>query len=113
MSNIVRVDAWREIDFSSVTANYTVFGSRFGHAMRVLHFINETDGDIAISFDGTTNNIPIFAGTFALYDLTSDQDANESFRYEKGTQLYVKYISLAQAPTTGTLYCVAIFGKGE
>lgn len=109
-SNIVRVDEWREVAFGAITGSYLPFGTRFSHAMRVLHFINQTDGDIAISFDGTTNNIPVFAGTFSLYDLTSDQDANESFRYEKGTQLYIKSLS---SPTSGTFYCVAIFGKGE
>ncbi len=109
-SNIVRVDAWREIAFGSITNAYAVFGIPLGHAMRVLQFINPTDGNIAISFDGTTNNIPIMAGSFSLYDLTSDQDANESFRYENGTQLYIKYLT---APTSGIFYCVAIYGKGE
>ena len=78
--------------------------------MRVLHFINCTDGDIGISFDGTTNNVPVLAGSFDLYDLTSDQDSNEQFRYENGTQLYIKYLT---APTKGTFYLVAIYGKGE
>lgn len=78
--------------------------------MRVLHFINGTDADVMISFDGTTDNAPILADSFSLYDLTSDEDTNEMFRYEKGTQIYIKYLT---APTTGTFYLVAIYGKGE
>lgn len=109
-SNIVRFDAVRSLAFGSITASYAVLGIPFAHAMRVLHFINNTDAAMMISFDGTTDNAPILAQSFALYDLTSDQDENESFRYENGTQLYIKYLS---APTTGTFYVVAIYGKGE
>jgi len=109
-SNIVRFDAVRSIAFGSITAGFLTFGTRFGHAMRVIHFINGTNGDIAISFDGTTINSVILANSFTLYDLTSDQDQNESFRYEKGSQLYIRYLT---APTSGSFYCVAIYGKGE
>lgn len=109
-SNIVRFDAVRSVAFGSITASYVALGVPFGHAMRVLHFINNTDGDVMISFDGTTDNSPIIADGFSLYDLTSDEDSNESYRYESGTQLYIKYLS---APTTGTFYVVCIYGKGE
>jgi hypothetical protein len=109
-SNIVRFDAVRSVAESSITTSYIPLGSPLGHAMRVLHFINDTDGDMMISFDGVTDNVPVLADSFSLYDLTSDQDSNESFRYQNGTQIYIRYIS---APTTGTFYLVAIYGKGE
>ena len=114
-SNIVRFDAYRSILYSSITSSYTALGAPFTHAMRLLHFINDTDGAMAISFDGTTNNIVILPGGFALYDLTSDQDANESFRYQNGTQVLIKYLT---APTlssgsTNTFYLIAVYGKGE
>lgn len=110
-SNIVRVDAWRSLDFGSIAASYSNLGLPFGHLMRVVQFINNTDGDIAVSFDGgVSNNIPVIANTFALYDFTSDQDHNESFRYQQGTQLMIKYLT---APTTGTFYAVCVYGKGE
>lgn len=110
MSNIVRFDAVRSLGFASITSSYTALGGPFDHAMRVLHFINGTDGDVMISFDGVNDNIPILADTFSLYDLTSDQDSNEHFRYQKGSQLLVKYLT---APTRGTIYVVAVYGKDE
>jgi hypothetical protein len=114
-SNIVRFDAVRSVPIASITGSYITLGTRLTHAMRVLHFINDTNGTYMVSFDGTTDNVPILADGFSLYDLTSDQDGNESFRYEIGTQLYIKSIV---APTTvsgtsNTFYVVAIFGKGE
>jgi len=63
-----------------------------------------------ISFDGINDNIPVVANTFSLYDLTAQEDTNEMFRYQVGSQLQIKYVT---APTTGTFYVVAIYGKGE
>jgi|SRR6185295_10497738 len=113
-SNIVRFDAVRSLDIGSITASYTQLGTAFTHAMRVLHFINDTNGTYMISFDGVTDNFPVLAGGFTLYDLTSDQDSNETFRYEKGSQLWIKYLVAPSASlTTDTIYCAAVYGKGE
>ena len=118
MPNIARFDEWREKGFASITSSYTAMGlstspstaAPFTHAMRIIHFINGTNGDVAVSFDGFTNNIPIPAGAFSLYDVTSDEDAGEGVRYQNGTQLYVKYLT---APTSGTFYAVTFFVRGE
>jgi hypothetical protein len=112
-SNIVRFDAVRSVPLASITSSYTPIGAPLGHAMRVLHFINNTNGDMMVSFDGTTDNVPVLAEGFSLYDLTSDQDTNESFRYQIGTQLYVKYITAPTLPADGAFYLVAVYGKGE
>lgn len=114
-SNIVRFDAVRSVAIASITASYTKFDVPFGHPMRVLHFINDSNGIYMISFDGTTDNIPILGTYFSLYDLTSDQDTNESFRYEQGSQLWIKSLvaPTVQASSTNTMYAVAVYGKGE
>lgn len=114
-SNIVRFDAVRSAAIGVITGSYTKFDIPFTHAMRVLHFLNDTNGSYMFSFDGITDNFPLLTDSFNLYDLTSDQDANETFRYEKGSQLWIKSIL---APTsdpdfTNTVYAVAIYGKGE
>ncbi len=117
-SNIVRFDKLRGMGFAQITPAYQGIGflatptvpAAFTHAMRVLHFINDTDGDIMVSFDAINDNFPVIADSFSLYDLTSDQDDNESFRYENGSGIFIKWLT---APTTGTFYLVAIYGKGE
>lgn len=113
MSNLVRFDALRSLAFASITNSYTAVGTPFGHAMRVVHFINNTNGDMLVSFDGVTDNTVVLAETFALYDLTSDQDVNEKFRFQAGTQLFVKYITAPTGPATGAFYVACVFGKGE
>ena len=110
MSNRARFDQVRSIDFGSITNTFTNIGIPFDHAMRIVHLINGTDGDMMISFDGSTENVPVLADSFALYDVTCGQDVNEKFRYDQGTQLSIKYITV---PTTGTFYVVAVYGKGE
>jgi hypothetical protein len=118
MSNIVRFDELRSMAFGSITSSFQGIGlfsspatpSPLVHAMRVLVFQNTTNVDIYVSFDGTTVNAVVPSSSFSLYDLTSDQDTNEKFRYQSGTQIYIKY---ASAPTSGSFYLTAIYGKGE
>ena len=114
-SNIVRFDAVRSAVIGDITNTYTKFDIPFTHAMRVLHFINDTNGSYMFSFDGITDNFPLLTDSFNLYDLTSDQDANEAFRYEKGSQLWIKYLiaPTVDATLTDTVYAVAVYGKGE
>lgn len=116
-SNIVRFDRLRSVSGTLLTSSYTAFGAGFSHAMRVLHFTNDTNSLIYISFDGVNDNIVLIASqSFALYDLTSDEDYDERFRYQNNTQLYIKYVGSAPSPVTGTsntVYAVAVYGKGE
>lgn len=86
--------------------------------MRLLDFTNDSNGSYMFSFDGTTDNFPLLSDDFTLYDLTSDQDGNESFRYESGTQLWIKALILPIATSgagalTDTIYAAAVYGKGE
>ena len=110
VSNIARVDALRSLGFASITGSYTALGTAFGHPMRIVKVTNATNGDVFVSFDGTTNNLFIPAGSFVLYDIASDDDPTEEFKLSKGTQIYIKQSS---APTSGTFYLECIYGQGE
>ena len=110
MSNIVRFSPMRSLAFGSIGAAYAELGTPFDHEMRVLHFINNTDGDIFISFDGINDNAFAPANSFILYDLTSDQDTGEHFRYQRRTQIQIKY---STAPTEGDFYLVSVYARGE
>ena len=115
MSNVARFDSVRSVLFSAVTPSYTKFDVPFDHAMRVLHFINDTNGTYMLSFDGIHDNFPLVGSSFSLYDVTSDQDSTESFRYQKGSQLYIKYLLAPTLVATQTnyIYAVTVYGKGE
>ena len=114
----VRFDQLRSMPYTQITSSFQPIGfvltpttpAPFTHAMRVIEVQNTTDGDMFISFDGTTINIRTPAMSFSLYDLTSDQDANESVRYQNGTQMSVAY---STAPSKGYLDVTATYVRGE
>lgn len=109
-SNIARVDAVRSLGFASISGTYAAVGTPFGHAVRIIRFINSTNGDMFFSFDGTTNNLFVPAGSFVLYDIAANDDPNDIFRISKSTQIYVKQ---STAPSSGSVYVETIYGQGE
>lgn len=116
MSNVARFDALRSLVYSSITNSYTALGGPLLHSMRALDFTNDTDALIYLSFDGTTDNIPFPSLSFRVYDITSDQDERESFRYQKGTQLFIKYVGTAPTNNpnlSNTFFTTSFYGKGE
>jgi hypothetical protein len=110
ISNLARFDAYRIVAFGSLTTSYTVLGTPLAHSTRILKFVNTTDADVSISFDGTTNNDYIPAGGFSLYDVTSDAGSDGQFSIQKNTQLYVKQMS---ASTKGSVVVICVYARGE
>lgn len=117
MSNIVRLDAIRSLDLASLAAAaaYVPIGTPFNHSMRIVHFVNDTNGTFMISFDGVTDNIAIVANGFTLYDFTSDEDSNEKLRCPQGTQIFIKYLvaPTSQLLSSNAFYITSMYGVGE
>jgi len=109
-SRIVRFDAVRSVAFGSITGSFVQLGTPFGHTMRIVKFQNTTDADVIISFDGSTLNDVIPAGTFSLYDFTSDGPGQDLFVMQLNTPVFIKYSS---APTKGNFYVTCVYGQGE
>ena len=117
-SNRATFDQIRVIALGSITNSYQLLTTSGGqgpflHAVRLLHFVNNTNGDMMVSFDGVTDNVIITATTGVIYDVTSDEDSNESLRYQTGTKVYVKYLSAPSEPSDGGFYLALMYGVGE
>lgn len=117
-SNRATFDQIRSIVLASITNAYqplltATSQGPFLYPMRLLHFVNNTNGDMMVSFDGVIDNVIITANTGVIYDITSDEDYPESFRMSANTQVYVKYISAPTTPTDGAFYLACMFGLGE
>ena len=108
-TNIARVDALRSLGFASISGTFTAVGTAFAHPMRIIRFINTTDGDMIFSFDGTTNNLFVPSNSFVLFDISTNGEG-EVFRISARTQIYVKQ---STAPTSGSVYVEAIYAQGE
>ena len=112
-------DEVRAIAYTDITSDYQPLVTDsssigpFQYPMRLIHLINATDGIIMVSFDGITDHVPVLAGVGVIYDITSDQDTNDSLRMAKNTQVWIKYIT---APTSGggpTFWCAAMHGQAN
>ncbi len=109
---IVRADALRSKASGSITNAYTTIGSAITHNWRTACFINNTDGDMFISFDGTTDNLFIPKNGFRLYDLATNavnvQDT-DNFLIGINQQFYIKYSTV---PSTGAFYIEGLYAIG-
>lgn len=117
-SNRATFDLIRSVTMTLITTSYQALMTSasvgpFKYPMRILHFVNNTNGDMMVSFDGVNDHTIITANTGDIYDLTSDEDANESFRMSTNTQAYVKYLSAPTMPDDGAFYLACVFGLGE
>ncbi len=110
---VARYDALRSAAFGSITGSYTTLGTPIQHLFRAFCLTNNTDGDLFISFDGTTDNIFIPKNGFRLYDVSTNSppiSAIDNLVIGINTQFYVKY---STAPTSGSVWLEGLYAKGE
>lgn len=105
-----KFEAIREDAFGDVGAAYSTLGAVLADYTRLIRLVNDTDADVYISFDGTTNHIRLKTNTFFLIDVTSNKQSNSQLYIAKGTQIYQKRV--AGAPTTGTVWAEVMYGEG-
>lgn len=109
---IVRVDSIRTKAHGAITNSYTTLGTALTKNWRMFKITNNTDGDMLISFDGTTDNIFVPASSFTLYDLSCNAlnvSDSDWFVMQIGSQFYVKY---STAPTSGDIWVEGIYSTG-
>ncbi len=90
----IKWEAIREIAAGSLTTSYQVLGGVFTRDSFRIWVTNNTNGDIYISIDGTSNNIKMPAQTGRAYD----NKTNDMF-LKSGTQFQVKWVSAPGAPS--------------
>lgn len=106
--SIAQFDALRSLAFGGISGSYAVVGIPLTVKGRIVKFINNTQGDVVFSTNGSTDMIFVPAGTFTLYDIqTNHRVANESeYVIPIGTQFYVKQIT---APVSGAVYIEIVY----
>lgn len=106
----VYFDTLRSLGFGSILTSYEQVGSALAHPARTVCFTNMTEGDMVFSTDSSnaTGQIFVPAGSFKLYDLTTNMivGKDDSFEIAAGTQFYVKYIT---APVSGSVYIEILY----
>lgn len=99
----VGYEALRTVAGSAVTASYAAIGSALASKSELLMFINTLDGDVMISFDGTTDHLWLPSSTSLTLNLATIDAVIPS-----ATTIYVK--DGDSGPTAGQLR-IATFRK--
>lgn len=94
--------------FGAIGANYSLVGSVFTYNPRILYIQNLTDVTLWFSTNGTDNKFPLLAGTYVLFDITSNKAVDNEFTLGLADAIYVK--RFAGAPTSGGVYVTAVYG---
>lgn len=92
--NSIKWDAIREIAAGSITTSFAVLGGVFLRDSYRVWITNNTNGEVYLSIDGSTNQLKLPAMTGRAYD----NKTNDSF-VKSGTQFYIKWVSAPGAPS--------------
>lgn len=105
-----KVDVLRTLASGSVGASYAVIGAPLAYQARIICFTNTTNEDVLFSMDGVTDELIVPAGSFKLFDVTTNHRPinQDDFCFAIGTQWYVKY---AAAPSSGAVYIEVVYAQ--
>lgn len=105
---VAHFDTLRSLAFGGISGTYAALGSPLATNTRIFKLTNGTDGDLFVTLDGTNNHIFLPAGSFTLYDLSTNSppiNVTDNLVLAIGTQFSVKQ---STAPTSGSVYLEAI-----
>lgn len=107
MTQRANIEALRSLAFGSISGSYANVGTATANPTRIICITNDTEGNMIFSRDGSTDEIFVAAGSFKLFDLTSNaRPVNQSdLVFETGTQWSVKQ---DEAPVSGSVYIEVI-----
>ena|SRR5258708_34214424 len=99
---VVNIDTIRTLAYTGISGSYATVGSVFSFPVKLICFTNNTDGDMFFSDNGSNNQLFIAAGSFKLFDFTSNRNALQPvWALPKATQFYVKQ---STSPSKGAVY---------
>jgi len=107
---VAEFDTLRVIAHGSITNTLAKFGAEITHTVRAFKIVNLTDGNMFISLDGKNNQIYVPAGSFTLYDISSNRQVVQNFTLQSLSQFYIAYDT---APTMNSVYLEILYAKGE
>src|SRR5208337_4238848 len=107
-ASVVRFDSYKTLPAASIGATFTAVGTPIAHNWRIICFTNNTNADVIFSADATNLNFYLPAGSFKLFDLTTNrEDTATAWFISIGTQIYVEYATTP--PSTGAIYVEGLY----
>ncbi len=97
----------RSVNTSALSGSYVVLGTALTDEARILKIVNNSNQDLTISTNGTTDMDFLPQTSFVLYDAGSNRgNPAPTMVFPKGTQFYVK-----GSAGTGLVYLVVLYGN--
>lgn len=96
----------RSIGFASISGTYAAIGASpaLTHIACIIKITNNTNGDLTISWDGSTDHDFVPAGSFVLYDISANTGREQGLYIPIGTKFYVK-----GTPGSGSCYLTVLY----
>ena len=107
-----QMDAIRTVANGSLSGSYAAIGTPFAYQARIICWTNTTNEDVLFSMDGSTDQVIVPAGSFKLFDITTNHRPvnQDDFCFAIGTQWYVKYVSM---PNSGAVYLEVLYAEPQ
>lgn len=93
------------IDATTFDGTFLPVDTPVSQIIRILRFINHTDQDVTLSWDGVNSHDFFPALTALTLDVTSNKVTDEGYFCGIGTQFF------AQAPVGTGLFIIALYGS--
>ena len=108
---VLQFETLRTLAFGALSTSYAALGTPITHSLRMFRIINNTNGALNISLDGTNDHMLVPATSFVLYDVAANGQS-ASFRIQNGSQFYAKIITGGTA-SSGQVSLECIYARGE
>lgn len=110
MKQRAQLEALRSLAFGGISGTYAAVGTAFANPVRLICITNNTEGDMLFSRDASTDELFIPAGSFKLFDISTNHRAvnQDDLVFEIGTQFYVKQDT---APVSGSVYIEVLYAS--
>ena len=101
-------DEIRSLAFGSISGAYAAVGGATTILPRAVCITNDTQGSMMFSDDGSTDKIFVKAGSFKLWDISSNMNAqfDDKFVLPEQMTFYCKQLA---APVSGSVYIEYLF----
>ncbi len=117
----VAFEVLRVIAHGSISATYATAGTAFGHPMRMIRIVNNTDGDMFVAVtngstpasDGTADNFFVPAASFVLYDYAANggpEGGVSPLSVATNSQVWVRQ---STAPSKNSVYIECTTAAGD
>jgi hypothetical protein len=105
----VTIDPIRNLAFGSISGTFAAVGTPLTQPVRLITFVNATDGDMFFSDDGISDKLFLPAGSFKLFDITTNRLTIDTiWAFAVNTQFYVRQSTV---PSKGSVYIECLWGE--